>query len=82
MWWTANGERVLHGAEAALFRQALGEAFSLLEADHEDEWSFGAAPFDELQRGQKLAVLAQVTQGLLCQEEPMPASVACPAFGV
>ena len=72
MWWTANGERVLQGAEAALFRQGLGEVFSLLEADHEDEWSFGAAPFDELQRGQKLAVLAQVARGLLCDEEPIP----------
>lgn len=71
MWWTSNGERVLQGAEAALFRQGLGEVFSLLEADHEAEWSFGAGPFDELQRGQKLAVLAQVARGLLCQD-PMP----------
>jgi len=67
-----NRERVLQGAETALFRQGLGEVFSLLEADHDDEWSFGAEPFDELQRGQKLAVLAQVARGLLRDEEPMP----------
>ena len=49
MWWTPNGERILQGAEAALFREALGVIADLVCDDDEDfGWKFGAPPFDAM----------------------------------
>ena len=60
MWWTPDGERILQGAEAGLFREALGTVVDMVRDDNEPLWQFGAPPFDDLQPNQKLAVLAQV----------------------
>ena len=65
MWWTSEGERVLQGAEAALFRASLGTLVDLVQDDDEGLWQFNAPPFDNLQPNQKLAVLAQVGMALL-----------------
>ena len=72
MWWTPDGQRVLQGAEAVLFREALGTVVDMVRDDNESVWQFGALPFDNLQPNQKLAVLAQVGMALLRENEPMP----------
>ena len=73
MWWTSDGERILKGAEATLFQEALGVLVDYVQQDEEGTiWQFGVPPFDTLQYGQKLAVLAQVGTGLLRENEPSP----------
>jgi hypothetical protein len=73
MWWTPEGERVLQGAEARLFREALGMIVDMVrDDDNEELWQFGAPPFDKLQPNQKLAVLAEVGSALLQENQPMP----------
>lgn len=73
MWWTSDGERILTGAEAALFREALGILVDYVQQDEEGTiWQFGVPPFDTLQHGQKLAVLAQVGSGLFREDELAP----------
>jgi hypothetical protein len=72
MWWTPDGERVLQGAEAQLFLEALGVLVDMVRDDDERMWRFGAPPFDNLQPNQKLAVLAQVGSALLRDDQSMP----------
>ncbi len=72
MWWTPDGERILRGAEARLFTDALGALVNMVRDDHESLWQFGAPPFDDLQPNQKLAVLAQIGTALLRKDRPMP----------
>ncbi len=72
MWWTPDGERILQGAEARLFREALGMVVDMVREDAEGSWQFIAPPFDNLQPNQKLAVLAEVGSALLRANQPMP----------
>ena len=72
MWWTPDGERVLQGAEAKLFREALAVIVDMVRDDHAGRWDFSAPPFDKLQPNQKLAVLAEVGSALLQANQPMP----------
>jgi hypothetical protein len=72
MWWTPEGQRVLKGAEAALFKEALGVLVDLVRDDDEGMWHFAAPPFDALQPNPKLALLAQVGTAMLRENEPMP----------
>ena len=72
MWLTPNGERILQGAEATLFREALATLVDMVRDDDEGMWQFNAPPFDDLQPNQKLAVLAQIGTALLREDEPMP----------
>jgi len=72
MWWTPDGERVLQGAEAQLFREALGVLVDMVRDDDEGMWHFNAPPFDVLQPNQKAAVLAQVGSALLREDQAMP----------
>lgn len=73
MWWTSDGERILEGAEAALFQEALGVLVDYVQQDEDGTiWQFGVPPFDTLQYGQKLAVLARVGCGLLREDEAAP----------
>lgn len=66
MWRTQIGERALQGAEAALFRVALGSMVDLLDEESEDEgWDFSTPVFDRLSPPQKLALLADVGTALL-----------------
>ena len=72
MWWTPDGERILQGAEAGLFKEALGVTVDMVREDDEGFLEFAAPPFDALQPNQKLAVLAQVGAALLREDQPMP----------
>jgi hypothetical protein len=72
MWWTPDGERVLQGAEAQLFREALGVLVDMVRDDDQGNWQFNAPPFDVLHPNQKLALLAQVGSALLREDQPMP----------
>jgi hypothetical protein len=72
MWWTPDGERILQGAEAQLFREALGVLVDMVGDDAIGDWQFNAPPFDALHRNQKLALLAQVGIALLHEDQPMP----------
>ena len=82
MWWTPDGERILQGAEARLFREALGTLVDMVRDDDEGLWQFDAPPFDSLRPNQKLAVLAQVGTALLQENEPMPRLTAVLEAGV
>ncbi len=70
MWWTPDGERILQGAEATLFREALGTLVDMIRDDDEGMWQFDAPPFDDLQPNQKLTVLAQIGTALLREDQP------------
>ena len=72
MWWTPDGERILQGAEAGLFRAALGVTVDMVREDDEGLWQASVPPFDTLQPNQKLAVLAEVGSALLQESQPMP----------
>ena len=72
MWWTPDGERILKGAEAQLFREALAMVVDMVRDDNEGLSDFAAPPFDKLQPNQKLALLAYVGSALLREDQPMP----------
>ena len=72
MWWTPDGERILQGTEARLFRDGLAVLVDMVRDDNEGHQQFGAPPFDNLQPNQKLAVLAEVSSALLQKDRPMP----------
>jgi hypothetical protein len=74
MWWTPEGERVLTGAEWALFREGLDYCWMWVEEtiDHDDDWEFGVQAFDVLQPTQRLAVLANVGIALTDKTVPYP----------
>lgn len=72
MWWTPDGERVLQGAEARLFREGLAVLVDMVREDPEGQQQFSAPPFDNLQPNLKLAVLAEVSSALLQEDWPMP----------
>lgn len=72
MWWTPDGERTLMGAEATLFREALGTLVDLVRDDDEGLWQFAAPPFDALHPNQKLSLVAQVGTAVLREDQPMP----------
>ncbi len=40
MWWTPDGERILQGAEAQLFQEALGVLVDMVRDDDEGLWQF------------------------------------------
>ncbi|MGO9113256.1 MAG: hypothetical protein ACLP9L_28830 [Thermoguttaceae bacterium] len=65
MWWTPDGDRILQGAEARLFREALGMVVGMVRDDTEGHWQIRVPPFDELQPDMKLVVLAKVGNSLL-----------------
>ncbi len=70
MWHTSKGDRILHGAEARLFKAALT---GLVEYTTEpDEWSCGIVLFDELTFSQRLAVLEGIATALLTEAQVMP----------
>jgi hypothetical protein len=70
MWRTSCGERILQGAEARVFAEALlcllDEAFM----SRFEDYSSGVSCFDDLTYGQKIAVLVTVGKGLLCPDAP------------
>ena len=70
MWRTSCGERILNGAEARVFCEALlcllDEAFM----DQFEDYPSGVVCFDDLTYGQKISVLTTVAKGLLRQDIP------------
>ena len=69
MYHTPRGDRILLGAERRFFIQSLAMIIDLLAAG---DMEFGVAPFDQLQRNQKLVVLYNSARGLLRASEPTP----------
>lgn len=75
MWRTANGERTLKGAEAALFREAVAEVLERIEDEEnysDDRWPWGVPVFDGTAAPQQLALLAYVARALFDQHVPPP----------
>jgi hypothetical protein len=74
MWWTTEGERVLRGAEWAVFRLGLSCLWDETEASEEEEedGTTGVAVFDRLRKSERLALLAQVASGLYDEDAPCP----------
>ncbi len=72
MWWTSNGERVLEGAEASLFRECLARLVDDLFTLRDEDFAVGVTVFDRLTRAQKVAMLAVVGEALLRRDIPMP----------
>src|SRR5665213_1587694 len=75
MWRTQAGERILRGAEARLIRTALAVLVDQVEMEIEgisESSDFGIPVFDRLQGRQKLALLADVGDHLLCSTDPPP----------
>lgn len=74
-WRTEIGERILKGAEAALFRESLGIVVDMVEAEivgDSDPWEFGVPVFDQLAAPAKLALLAEVGWALLRDTDACP----------
>jgi hypothetical protein len=74
MWWTAEGERVLSGAEWALFREGLSCLWDDVEVSEDEDGpgTMGIAVFDELPKAERLALLASVANGLTDEDAPCP----------
>ncbi len=74
MWWTTEGERVLQGAEWAVFRLGLSCLSDEIEACQQEEeyGTTGVAEFDRLRKSERLALLAQVARGLHDEDAPCP----------
>jgi len=64
MWRTDRGERILEGAEAIVFAEALSTLLDYAITDQFDDYESGVACFDNLTYGQKISVLATIGNGL------------------
>ena len=72
MWWTSCGERVLEGAEGALFRECLACFVDDLCTLPDDDCPVGIRTFDSLTLAQKVALLAVIGHALLRRDVPIP----------
>jgi hypothetical protein len=71
MWRTECGERILEGAEAILFAEALSSLLDEAILGHFDFYEFGIECFDNLTFGQRISVLAIIGNGLLRKDVPL-----------
>lgn len=74
-WHTSLGDRVLSGAEADLFREALTTCVDWLDGDLDQDEAFhefGIPVFDSVTTRGKLALLADVGHALLVETEHCP----------
>jgi hypothetical protein len=74
MWWTNEGERVLQGAEWAVFRLGVSCLWDEIETSEQEE-EYGTtcvAVFDRLRKSERLTLLAQVARGLHDEDAPCP----------
>jgi hypothetical protein len=69
-WNTQAGERILVGAEAALFRAMVDDLHEQIR--HLDRDDFAISLFQNLTQNAKLALVFQVAQALLCETETYP----------
>ena len=70
MWHTNGGDRVLDGAEARLFAEALWGFVTDMEVN-EGDYDVGLTVFDRLTYGQKISLLSIIGTGLLKPDVPM-----------
>ena len=78
-WHTSLGDRVLSGAEADLFREALTTCVDWIEGDVDQDEAFhefGIPVFDSVTTRGKLALLADVGYALLMETEQCPGLTA------
>ncbi len=71
MWHTANGNRVLRGAEAQVFADSLLD-LAQNELVEDGDYCTGIPAFDALTYSQKITTLNQVAQALFREDVPMP----------
>ncbi len=64
MWHTQNGDRILKGAEAKLFAEALLDLVDDTYLNPENDYELGIPVFDNLTYNQKISVLLTITNGL------------------
>ncbi len=72
MWHTSEGDRVLDGEEAALFRAAVLALVERVKDERAEEPAYCIQLFDELTWSQRIAVLEQVASHLLASTEKPP----------
>ena len=71
MWHTADGDRVLRGAEAKVFAEGLLD-LAQNELVDDGESRTGIPVFDSLTYPQKITILNQVAQAIFREEVPIP----------
>jgi len=71
MWHTADGDRVLRGAEAKVFAESLLD-LAQNELVEDGDYPTGIPVFDSLTYPQKITILSQVAHALFREEVPMP----------
>ena len=64
MWRTQHGDRILKGAEAKVFAEALLNLLDEVTEFDFDDYELGVKCFDTLTVGQKISVLATIGNGL------------------
>ena len=70
MWRTECGVRILKGAEARVFAEALAGLLDEAIMGELDDYELGIRCFDDLTFGQKISVLATIGNGLLREDVP------------
>ncbi len=64
MWRTQHGDRILKGAEARVFAEALLNLLDEVTEFDFDDYELGIKCFDTLTFGQKISVLTTIGNGL------------------
>jgi hypothetical protein len=70
MWRTQYGDRILIGAEARVFAEALLNLLDEVTEFDFDDYELGVKCFDTLTFGQKISVLATIGNGLFRKDVP------------
>ncbi|MEJ2705416.1 MAG: hypothetical protein P8Z79_23495 [Sedimentisphaerales bacterium] len=70
MWRTECGVRILKGAEARVFAEALSDLLDEAIMGEIDDYELGIRCFDDLTFGQKISVLVTISNGLLREDVP------------
>ena len=65
MWRTECGERILEGAEAVVFAEALSSLLDEAIMGTLDDYEIGIECFDNLTFGQRVSVLSTIGNGFL-----------------
>jgi len=68
MWRTECGERILKGAEARVFAEALSGLLDAAIMGTLDDYELGVRCFDDLTFGQRISILATIGNGLLRED--------------
>ena len=73
MWHTSAGNRILEGAEARIFAEALSKLVVELDLSKNDEdgYDLGIHAFDRLTFGEKISALYIIGNGLLRKDIPI-----------